>query len=113
MKTLKALLLTAVLAPALVACGGKEAPVGDLVQRTVVEVGSGHTAATFTPEVKCKAGTVNLVTTPMYKDIWMTSQASYDIAFQQAVSDGMGDIAGQHGSYVQGIVNTALSQACN
>ena len=108
----KALLLTAVLAPALVACGGKEAPVGDQVKTTTVEY-TATVKGTTEVEVKCKAGTVNLIDFPAYSNYWMTSQASYDIARQQATNDGMSSMASHHGAFIQGIANTAISQACN
>ena len=88
---------------------------GDSIKSVQVPVSNSTTGEEppITVEVKCDKQSVNIVDFPVYSGMWMTSQGSYDIAYQQAVSDGKADIAGLHGSYIQGIVNSAISQACN
>ena len=129
MKTIKALLLTALLAPALVACAEK-APVATTVEAapvtqtqkvltddkklTIVNYEFTHDGTFYQEEtaveVMCLSNTANLI--QMNKFGPLTPKAHYYKGFQKSADLG-NDIAFAYGTQVQDIAQTAIDQVCN
>ena len=123
MKTIRAFLLTALLAPALVACGEKAPevskatpPLTDDAKLTIVQYEFGPEADRYQDEmavnVKCLSGTVDLISYEQYG--WMTPKGYWYSAYQTAFDDGMGEgFSGGYGRQLEGIAKTALDQVCS
>jgi predicted small lipoprotein YifL len=123
MKTIRAFLLTALLAPALVACGGKAPEVSkatpvltDDAKLTIVQYEWNQDGTKYQDEmavdVKCLSGTVYLMAYKQYG--WMAPRGYWYSAYQTAFDDGMGEaFSADYGKQLRGIAQTALDQVCS